>query len=73
MNIIKNNFFDFFNIIDLNIIINKFILVKEIIKMSSLFECGICFKVYNHNDKKPIALPCGHSFCLECTKQMYKN
>jgi len=41
--------------------------------MDSFFECGICFKPYNHNDKKPISLPCGHSFCFECTKQLYKN
>jgi hypothetical protein len=41
--------------------------------MESLFECGICFKTYNHNDKKPIALPCGHSFCFECLKQLYKH
>ena len=41
--------------------------------MESFFECGICFKAYNHNDKKPIALPCGHSFCFECIKQMYKH
>ena len=31
--------------------------------MEQMFECGICFKPYNHNDKKPISLPCGHSFC----------
>jgi len=41
--------------------------------MDSFFECGICFKPYNHNDKKPIALPCGHSFCFECVKCLYKH
>ena len=38
-----------------------------------MFECGICFKPYNHNDKKPISLPCGHSFCYECCKQLFKH
>jgi len=41
--------------------------------MDSFFECGICFKPYNHNEKKPISLPCGHSFCFECIKQLYKH
>lgn len=41
--------------------------------MDQIFECGICFKPYNHNDKKPISLPCGHSFCFECTRQLYKH
>ena len=41
--------------------------------MESIFECGICFKPYNHNEKKPISLPCGHSFCFECVKQIYKH
>ena len=40
---------------------------------SSIFDCGICFKPYNHNDKKPLSLPCGHSFCLECCKKLPKH
>lgn len=41
--------------------------------VDSIFECGICFKPYNHHDKKPLSLPCGHSFCLECMKRMSKH
>lgn len=41
--------------------------------MDSIFECGVCFKTYNHHDKKPHALPCGHTFCLECLKQISKH
>lgn len=41
--------------------------------VDSIFECGVCFKPYNHQDKKPLSLPCGHSFCLECMRQMVKH
>lgn len=41
--------------------------------MDSIFECGVCFKQYNHNEKKPLSLPCGHTFCLECLKQISKH
>ena len=41
--------------------------------MDSIFECGICFKPYNHNDKKPTSLPCGHSFCSECVRKLPKH
>lgn len=39
----------------------------------SIFECGICFKPYNHNEKKPTSLPCGHSFCSECVRKLPKH
>ena len=42
-------------------------------EFDQIFECGICFKPYNHNDKKPISLPCGHSFCSDCIRQLYKH
>ena len=41
--------------------------------MDQFFECGICFKPYNHSDKKPISLPCGNSFCYECIRKLYKH
>lgn len=41
--------------------------------MDSIFECGVCFKQYNHSEKKPLSLPCGHTFCLECLKQINKQ
>ena len=41
--------------------------------MESIFECGVCFKSYSHNEKKPLSLPCGHTFCLECLRQLNKH
>lgn len=41
--------------------------------MESIFECGVCFKYYNHNEKKPLSLPCGHTFCYDCLKKINKN
>jgi hypothetical protein len=41
--------------------------------MESIFECGICYKQYNHCEKKPTSLPCGHTFCLACLKKVYKH
>ncbi len=30
-------------------------------------SCEICFVTYNLNENKPMNLPCGHTFCNECT------
>ena len=41
--------------------------------MESIFECGVCFKTYDHKEKKPHSLPCGHTFCYECLRQISKH
>ena len=28
-----------------------------------LLECKICFEAFNTTDRKPLVLPCGHTFC----------
>ena len=28
-----------------------------------LLECKICFETYNTTNRKPLVLPCGHTFC----------
>ena len=33
--------------------------------MDNLFECKVCLLIYNEA-RKPIVLPCGHSFCSTC-------
>ena len=32
----------------------------------SLFECGLCLNVF----EDPRNLPCGHTYCFKCTKQL---
>ena len=31
--------------------------------------CTVCMELYNHSDKLPKQLPCGHTFCLVCIIQ----
>ena len=35
--------------------------------------CGICEEVYNELNRKPLLLPCTHSFCKSCLQQMQTN
>ena len=37
--------------------------------MESLFECNICFNIYNEA-RKPTMLPCGHAFCSTCVHSL---
>ena len=38
--------------------------------MQALFECGICLDFYNVQQKKPMVMPCGHTLCEACAKQL---
>ena len=33
-------------------------------------ECGVCFHVYDEDNRRPRSLGCGHSFCTVCTGEM---
>ena len=35
--------------------------------------CSICAEVYNFDERKPLLLPCSHSFCRNCIQQMQTN
>ena len=37
--------------------------------MDNLLDCKICFRIYNEV-KKPIMLPCGHTFCSSCVQAL---
>ena len=36
-------------------------------------ECEICQNPWNTENRIPKILPCGHSFCLSCLKELFKN
>eukprot|EP01147_Barroeca_monosierra_P001567 gene1567-4715_t len=38
----------------------------DILQISSVLHCGICLDTL----VDPVTLPCGHSFCLECSEQL---
>ncbi|KAF2355911.1 Zinc finger C3HC4 RING-type [Trinorchestia longiramus] len=35
-------------------------------------ECGVCFHVYDEDNRRPRSLGCGHTFCSSCTGEMIK-
>lgn len=34
--------------------------------MGPVWECGICYDKYNEGQRRPLALPCGHTLCKAC-------
>ena len=51
---------------------------EKSINYSDLLKCNICNEEYDTDDKKPLILNCGHSFCKECiiniiTQKTYSN
>ena len=45
--------------------------VKEsFVNKSSIHECKICYEDFNTQDKEPLVLRCGHTFCMKCLNQL---
>ena len=38
--------------------------------MDAKYLCGCCSEQYDSANHKPKALPCGHTFCEDCLKQI---
>ena len=41
--------------------------------MSSSVNCETCKELYNSDNKKPIYLPCSHTFCRSCLEANFKK
>lgn len=37
--------------------------------MEELLQCGICFETFNECCHRPLALPCGHTYCATCIQK----
>ena len=42
-------------------------------EVDSPYTCCICDEMYDELIRKPLALPCGHTFCKSCIEQMQAN
>lgn len=41
---------------------------------ASSIICKICFDPYSHTDeRRPHVIQCGHSLCMKCIKELFKN
>jgi hypothetical protein len=43
--------------------------LQVIIKMESVTVCPVCVYHYDHKEKLPLILGCGHTFCKMCVSQ----
>ena len=41
--------------------------------LEDILTCKVCMEKYNDNDKKPLFLTCGHTFCSKCLRFIYKR
>ncbi|KAF2365495.1 RING-type zinc-finger LisH dimerization motif [Trinorchestia longiramus] len=44
----------------------EFVLIKATITMNVAAVCKVCEEAFNCVDRKPLVLPCGHTYCLAC-------
>ena len=46
----------------------------KIDRKSECKYCRVCHKNFNHSNNKPVCLiPCGHTFCMQCSNGKFKN
>ncbi len=41
--------------------------------IEELLTCKVCMERYTDEDKKPLFLTCGHTFCSRCLRLIYKR
>jgi hypothetical protein len=41
--------------------------------IEEILTCKICMERFNDEDKKPLFVPCGHTFCSRCLRFIYKR
>lgn len=46
------------------------LVVDEAAFEEQFLRCHICREKFDQNDKPPKSLPCNHTFCLPCLKQV---
>ena len=34
------------------------------------YECCVCYRPYEENERRPCVLKCGHTFCMFCLKRI---
>ena len=41
--------------------------------IEEILTCKICMEKFNDSEKKPLFIPCGHTFCSKCLRFIYKK
>ena len=41
--------------------------------VEEILTCKVCMERFNDEDKKPLFIPCGHTFCSKCLRFIYKR
>lgn len=41
--------------------------------LDEFLTCKICMEIFDTNDKKPLFVPCGHTFCTKCLRFIFKK
>ncbi len=39
--------------------------------IEEIITCKICMERYNEAERKPLFVPCGHTFCMKCLRFIF--